>query len=75
MCTNMKVAISVVTFLATCTLFNVVLSCSSSKSSREADTGETVNTGVLSTFGEYIDVSDKFLPPKNEVRKKNVANF
>ena len=65
MCTNMKVAISVVTFLATCMLFNVVLSCPSSKSSKDADIGE-----MGKTFGEYIDVSDKILPPQNEVRKK-----
>jgi len=34
--TNMTVHISFVTFLATCMLFNVVLSCSSSKSNRDA---------------------------------------
>ena len=39
-------------------LFNVVLSCPSSKSSRDADIGETGKTGVSSRFGEYIDVSE-----------------
>ena len=56
--TNMKVHINFVTFLATCMLFNVVLSCSSSKSSRDPDIGETGKTGVSSRFGEYIDVSE-----------------
>ena len=56
--TNMKVPISFVTFLATCMLFNVVLSCSSSKSSRDADIGETDKTRVSSRFGEYIDASE-----------------
>ena len=54
----MKVPIDFVTFLATCMMFNVVLSCSSSKSSRDADIGEASKTGVSPRFGEYIDVSE-----------------
>ena len=55
---SMKVHINFATFLATCTLFNVVLSCSSSKSSRDTDIGETGKTEVSPRFGEYIDVSE-----------------
>ena len=55
---NMRVNINFVTFLATFMFFNVVLSCPSSKSSRDPDIGETGKTGVSSRFGEYIDVSD-----------------